>query len=181
MSNVPNNTTFTFQDVTTAVYGDTNAGRNLVSAFADATGTFDPAYVGSKTNLLNFRNYQVVTYTLTIYGRRQPASLDTGFVLKYTVNGGSPVTFGTITASTCTNSGTITGISASTPMTFQCYAVGASGAILAGTAIQFEAQASSNCNTASTVGCPYSVTTVGADSYAFRPLIDINGDWIACI
>ena len=54
MAVVPNNTTFTFQDVTTAVYGDTAAGRNLVSAFTDATGTFDPAYVGLKTNLLNF-------------------------------------------------------------------------------------------------------------------------------
>ena len=57
MSNVPDNTIFNFQHVTTAVYGDTNAGRNLVSAFADATGTFDPAYVGLKTNLLNFTNY----------------------------------------------------------------------------------------------------------------------------
>lgn len=44
-----------------AVYGDSAAGRNLVSAFTDATGTFDPAYVGSKNNLLNFRNYQVAS------------------------------------------------------------------------------------------------------------------------
>ena len=54
---VPNTTTFTFQDVTTEVYSDINVGRNLVSAFVDATGTFDPSYVGSKNQLLNFRNY----------------------------------------------------------------------------------------------------------------------------
>jgi hypothetical protein len=68
MSNVPNTTNFSFFDVTRAVYGDTNAGRNLTSAFADATGTFDPAYVGSKTNLLNFRNYIATIYTYTSLG-----------------------------------------------------------------------------------------------------------------
>jgi hypothetical protein len=57
---IPNTTTFRFSQVTMAVYGDSASGRNLTSAFADATGTFDPAYVGSKTNLLNFRNYQAV-------------------------------------------------------------------------------------------------------------------------
>lgn len=58
MASVPNNTTFTFQDVTTAIYGDIASGRNLTAAFTDASGgTFDSNYVGSKTNLLNFRNY----------------------------------------------------------------------------------------------------------------------------
>ena len=55
---VPNTSTFRFSQVTMAVYGDSASGRNLTSAFADATGTFDPSYVGSKTNLLNFRNYK---------------------------------------------------------------------------------------------------------------------------
>jgi hypothetical protein len=69
MAVVPNNDSFTFFDVTLAVYGDTNAGRNLVSAFADAAGTFDPAYVGLKTNLLNFRNYNSTpTPPITYYG-----------------------------------------------------------------------------------------------------------------
>ena len=50
---VPNTSTFTLQDVV-AVTG----GTSLTSAFANATGTFDPAYVGSKNSLYNFRNYQ---------------------------------------------------------------------------------------------------------------------------
>lgn len=56
---VPNTTTFTFQDVTTTVYGDTAAGRNLSTALTiDAVDSlFDSNYVGSKTGLLNFRNY----------------------------------------------------------------------------------------------------------------------------
>jgi hypothetical protein len=54
---VPNTDTFSFQDVTTEIYGDTSAGRNLTQAFADATGVFDSSYAGSKNNLLNFRNY----------------------------------------------------------------------------------------------------------------------------
>lgn len=59
---VPNNTTFSFFDVATAVYGDHNSGRNLVSAFSDATSAkFDPAYSGSKNSLLNFRNYGATT------------------------------------------------------------------------------------------------------------------------
>ena len=49
---VPNTSTFTLQDVV-AVTG----GSSLTTAFANATGTFDPAYVGSKNSLYNFRNY----------------------------------------------------------------------------------------------------------------------------
>ena len=61
---VPDNTTFNFQDVSTEIYGDVNAGRNLVSAFADAISwKFDPAYSGSKNSLYNFRNYGTGTTT----------------------------------------------------------------------------------------------------------------------
>lgn len=67
---VPNTTSFTFQDVTTEIYGDTNAGRNLSSAFTDSDAAkFDPAY-GSKTmspkTLLGFRNYGAVTYYFSV-------------------------------------------------------------------------------------------------------------------
>jgi len=58
---VPNTTNFTLQDVTTEIYGDTAANRNLNQCFTDATGTFDGTYNpnsnGTSNNLLNFRNY----------------------------------------------------------------------------------------------------------------------------
>lgn len=54
---VPNTNTFSLQDVCTEIYGSFSAGMNLIQCFTDATGTFDPAYVGSKNSLLNFRNY----------------------------------------------------------------------------------------------------------------------------
>jgi len=63
MASVPNTSTFNFQDVTTAVYNDTNAGRNLSSAFSDATGAFDASYVGSKNQQYNFRNYMATVPT----------------------------------------------------------------------------------------------------------------------
>ena len=47
----------TLQEVTTEIYGDTNAGRNLVTCFADATGTFNATYEGSKDRLSNFKGY----------------------------------------------------------------------------------------------------------------------------
>jgi len=62
MANVPNTSTFTFQDVTNAVYNDTAAGRNLSSAFTDATGTFDATYQGSKNQLDDFRNYKTYVF-----------------------------------------------------------------------------------------------------------------------
>lgn len=57
MGQVPNTNTFSLQDVCTAIYGSYSSGMNLVQCFTDATGTFDPTYVGSKNSLLNFRNY----------------------------------------------------------------------------------------------------------------------------
>ena len=50
---VPNTSTFTLQDVV-----NVTGGTSLTEAFTNATGTFDPAYVGSKNSLYNFRNYQ---------------------------------------------------------------------------------------------------------------------------
>jgi len=55
---VPNTNTFSFWDVCNEIYGSHSAGMNLVQCFADATGTFDSTYVGSRNSLLNFRNYQ---------------------------------------------------------------------------------------------------------------------------
>jgi len=54
---VPNATSFSLQDVTKEIYGSTVITGNLKQCFIDAIGTFDPAYVGSKNSLLNFRNY----------------------------------------------------------------------------------------------------------------------------
>ena len=52
---VPDTTTFTLQDVVTEVNPTTD---DLVDCFADAVSlNFDPAYEGSKNQLLNFRNY----------------------------------------------------------------------------------------------------------------------------
>ena len=55
---VPNTNTFSLWDVCNEIYSNHSAGMNLVQCFADSTGTFDSAYVGSKNSLLNFRNYQ---------------------------------------------------------------------------------------------------------------------------
>lgn len=72
---VPDTTTFTLQDVTTELYGDTAAGRNLSSCFADAVaGSFDSNYNpnadGTNNNLLNFRNYGATSspYVRTVVG-----------------------------------------------------------------------------------------------------------------
>lgn len=52
---VPNTTTFTLQNVVSAVTPTTN---DLNDCFNDAdSAQFDPAYEGSKNQLLNFRNY----------------------------------------------------------------------------------------------------------------------------
>jgi hypothetical protein len=60
---VPNTNTFTLQDVTNEIYGNTNSGKNLVDCFADANPVgFDSSYEGSKNSLLNFRNYNNITY-----------------------------------------------------------------------------------------------------------------------
>jgi uncharacterized membrane protein len=62
-TSVPNTTTFSLQDVVNVVPGS----NSLVSAFANATGTFDPAYVGDKSNLLNFRNYSNAVICGTVF------------------------------------------------------------------------------------------------------------------
>ena len=56
---------FTQRDVVTEIYGD-SSNRSLTELFSAATGTFDTAYVGSKNNLYNFRNYQHTTYPYPI-------------------------------------------------------------------------------------------------------------------
>ena len=56
---------FTQRDVVTEIYGD-SSNRSLTELFSAATGTFDPAYVGSKNSLYNFRNYQHTTYPYPI-------------------------------------------------------------------------------------------------------------------
>lgn len=53
---------FTQRDVVTEIYGD-SSNRSLTELFSVATGTFDPAYVGSKNSLYNFRNYQHVIFS----------------------------------------------------------------------------------------------------------------------
>ena len=60
---VPNTTTFTLLDVCVEI-GLTGSNRNLSQCFTSAVSAqFDPAYSGSKDNLLNFRNYGAVTMT----------------------------------------------------------------------------------------------------------------------
>ena len=55
VNTVPNTTTFDLQDVVDSVNPTTD---DLVDCFADAdSAQFDPAYEGSKNQLLNFRNY----------------------------------------------------------------------------------------------------------------------------
>tara|TARA_R110000796_G_scaffold181330_3_gene297954 strand:- start:3074 stop:3493 length:420 start_codon:yes stop_codon:yes gene_type:complete len=52
---IPNTTTFTLQNVVDEIGPTTD---DLVDCFADAiSAAFDPAYAGSKDELLNFRNY----------------------------------------------------------------------------------------------------------------------------
>lgn len=48
---------FSQRDVVTEIYGD-SSNRSLTELYSAAIGTFDPAYVGSKNSLYNFRNYQ---------------------------------------------------------------------------------------------------------------------------
>jgi hypothetical protein len=62
---VPNTNTFTFQDVTQELYGDTASGRNLLTSFTDAVSDyFDPTYGDKDTlpnSLLEFINYTLVS------------------------------------------------------------------------------------------------------------------------
>ena len=84
---VPNTTNFTLQDVTTEIYGDTAADRNLSQCFTDATGTFDGTYNpnsnGTSNNLLNFRNYNhnpgnQLNFIIDSFGYLQGFLLDSG-------------------------------------------------------------------------------------------------------
>ena len=58
MANVPNTSTFNFQDVANSVHNDAAAGRSLAAAFSTSTGFFDSSYQESKNQLDDFRNYQ---------------------------------------------------------------------------------------------------------------------------
>jgi len=58
MAAVPDTTSFTLQQVVNAVQP---AIDSLTGCFADAVASkFDPAYSGTKTNQLNFRNYGAI-------------------------------------------------------------------------------------------------------------------------
>lgn len=64
---VPNTNTFSFQDVTMEIYGDTATGRNLSQAFTDATGTLDQTYEGNHDRQTNFRNYSHIPNEIALY------------------------------------------------------------------------------------------------------------------
>ena len=105
MANVPNTSTFTFQDVTTSVYNDTAAGRNLSGSFGAATGTFDPSYVGSKNQLYNFRNY--VNYTIpTLWGGGYNVATSTGNFGASRTDKSLTFTWGDYSLVECSSSGT---------------------------------------------------------------------------
>jgi len=95
MSNVPNTTTFTFQNVCNAVYGYNSPGMSLYQAFIDATGTFDPTYAGAKNSLLCFRNYssniiQLTPHYVSVATATSKLNwdliIDNGTSFNYTVN-----------------------------------------------------------------------------------------------
>jgi len=66
----------TLEDVTTEIYGDTNAGRSLATCFASSSaGSFNPTYVGSKDRLSNFKGY--VHVDDGIWGVDEFSSIDT--------------------------------------------------------------------------------------------------------
>lgn len=54
---VPNTSTFSMSNVKTELTLGGYVNNDLISMFSFANGIFDPSYVGSKNNLLNFRNY----------------------------------------------------------------------------------------------------------------------------
>jgi len=181
MANVPNTTTFTFQDVTTAVYNDTAAGRNLTAAFANATGVFDPAYVGGKTNLLNFRNYMSAapaTYTITIRTRNGSTPNDTGFYVTYVLNGVTyPAAF-TSTSGMCVTKGTITGIAAGSTFSLNIYANGAGGAYPAGTRITMGATPSATCAATPTM-CTFNAF-INANLNLSIWGVTVAHEWVPC-
>jgi hypothetical protein len=193
MANVPNTTTFTFQDVTTSVYNDTAAGRNLTASFTAATGSFDPSYVGSKTNLLNFRNYQATppNYSITFYGATG-YSADPAFFIDYNTDGTSNyMEWGTNNNTYCTNVGTLTGIPSGTTVYFALVAYGAGGSVPYGTYIQFRATNSTSCPTSGTLYCQdpsggiataYSVVVTSNMTISFQPTLSGGNwsNWVVC-
>ena len=55
---VPDTVNFNFKDVCDVVFGTHYyTGKNLRDAFTSAWGNFNPAYVGNKDRLSNFRGY----------------------------------------------------------------------------------------------------------------------------
>lgn len=79
---VPNTDKFGMTDVTVEIYGDIAAGRNLRQAFIDTNGVgeFDTNYVGSKDNLLNFRNYAKTTMNIKLVAIPATTSTVTSFI-----------------------------------------------------------------------------------------------------
>jgi len=62
---VPNNSTFSLQDITTEIYGDTNSSRNLNSCFNDGDGVFDNSHnVSGSEQMVEFQNYSHVNLLL---------------------------------------------------------------------------------------------------------------------
>tara|TARA_B100000809_G_C15126774_1_gene526613 strand:- start:2459 stop:2863 length:405 start_codon:yes stop_codon:yes gene_type:complete len=83
----------TLQIVSTAIYGDTNAGRNLTQCFIDATGTFSSTYVGNKDRLSNFTNYvhtaSLISFTGSEKGKLNNVCSKTGSFTYYHDGGNS--------------------------------------------------------------------------------------------
>ncbi len=74
---VPDTDNFAMSDVVTEI----GSGDDLGELFGLATGTFDPAYEGDRSNLLNFRNYAHTAPAVIIpFGPKAPDIAD-GWVL----------------------------------------------------------------------------------------------------
>jgi len=96
---VPNTTTFSLQDVVDVVNPTTD---DLVDCFSDAVSSyFDATYSGTKTNLLNFRNYgpKGAVPTVTTNTPHENETQDSYVILRavaiggvVTNNGGSSIT-----------------------------------------------------------------------------------------
>ena len=81
---IPNTNTFTLQNVVTEINPTTD---DLVDCFADANASgFDPAYKGSKNQLLNFRNYDHNASSLTSIYRTNKSPKAGAFSCGYTTN-----------------------------------------------------------------------------------------------
>jgi hypothetical protein len=121
-SQVPDTTTFTLQDVTNEIYGNTNSGKNLVDCFEDAAAAgFDPSYEGSKNSLLNFRNYDLITESFSF------TTTENGVISVYPENNVNDhldltwVSTGSVVSSGSTNTINLTGNTTSTTVTVMVY------------------------------------------------------------